>query len=221
MVFLWFGGFFFSDFFWDFVYKEYCCSIFQPGEKNTMQSLWFTLWQQAFQWPFVSWQGTTLSFTGPAEFHNALHQITYKRSNKDPGNLEVIKPSLFNLLYPTTSLEGHKNIIAVVFCLRTSIKLKSYKNITLNCKRVTQLPWQREQQSDLLQVVFLEVGNRSRLSLYLVLTLNWACCQVKKPPVTKEVADYSVVDCWWLFHKHCTAESGFLHSSSSFKVTAW
>lgn len=140
--------------------------------KNTMQSLWFSLWHQTFQWPFVSWQGTTFSFTDPAKFHSVLHQITYMRSNTDPGNLGVINPSLFTLLYPSTSLEGHKNIIAVVLCLRTSVKLKSHKNITLNCKRVTQLPWQREQQSELLQVVFLEAGNRSRLSLYLVLTLS-------------------------------------------------
>lgn len=119
------------------IYKEYCCIIFQPGEKNAMQSIWFTLWRQAFQRPFISWHGTTLSFTGPAKFHNALHQITYMRSNTDSGNLGVINPSLFTFLYPTMSLKARKNIIAVVLFPRTSIKLKPYKNIILNCKRVT------------------------------------------------------------------------------------
>jgi len=93
-------------------------------------------------------------------------------SNVDPGILGVIIPSLFTFLCTTTSLEAHRNIIAVAVCLRTSVKLKSCKNVTVNCTRVTWLPWQREERSDLLQVLFLEVSNRCRFSLWLVRTLN-------------------------------------------------
>lgn len=78
------------------------------------------------------------------KFQNTWHHIPYMKSNVDPGSLVVITPRLFTLSYHTTFLEAHRNIIAVAICLRSSVKLKSYKNTTLNCKRVTQLPWQRE-----------------------------------------------------------------------------
>lgn len=106
------------------------------------------------------------------KFYSTLHQITYMMSNMDSASLGVIIPSLLTLSYPTTFLEAHSNIIAVAICLRTSVELKLYKNITLNCKRVTHLPWQREQQSDLLQMLFLEEGKRCSFSLWLVQTLT-------------------------------------------------
>lgn len=77
------------------------------------------------------------------KFHNTLHHVPCIKCNVDPGSLVVIMPSLFTLLYHTAFLEAHRNIIAIAIRLRSSVKLKSYENITLNCKRVTQLPWQR------------------------------------------------------------------------------